>query len=91
MPANDCLGLNQHQDTFPPGPKLRKGDPERPVEWQEAWPVARPSVDSQLLTQRKLDDGLLSSAPNERYRSSQNRAQKLDHNPSHPAHFDRDG
>ena len=86
MPAGHGLGVDNEQRTLPARPDARKRDPERAIERVEPWPVLPLGVDSELLPQGQLHDGLLLATPEEREEASGDRRQKLEH----PLHAGRD-
>jgi hypothetical protein len=52
MPADDGLGLHEHEDLGPPSPEAMQEDPEPAIGCRHAWPAAGPGNDAELVPQR---------------------------------------
>lgn len=63
VPANDSVGLDDHQDPLPVDPSAPKGDPEGTIEVAQGQPTLRSAVeDRELLPQGQVLQSQLASA-----------------------------
>jgi hypothetical protein len=52
MPADDRLGLHEHEDLGPPSPEAMQDDPEPAIGWRHPRPAAGPHEYAELVPQR---------------------------------------
>ena len=61
MPANDCVGFDDNEHSFPPRPESEEGDPKNAIEWRDLGCGFLLAECGQLLPESQLDNCLFFS------------------------------
>lgn len=89
MPANHSLWPNDYEMILPPRPESGEHDPERAIERGKPRPRSILSIDSELLTEGKLDDRLFLATSEEGEDAAKDRNREDDQRP-HESRMVRD-
>ena len=88
MPADHCLRLNDYESAPPARPKTGEDDPEHAIQSREPRPWMPLGADSELLTERELDDGLVPAISEERQDAAENRDRERCYGPHRASNLD---